>query len=114
MGVKRLVLLVILGSSLCWAQADDSKPAPTNIPGAQYPFIHSDSSVTFRVRTKFAIVRQNKLNEILYDNIVSFQSFMELGKCAFRQVERLRSVVFVFSDCRGISRETCDVMTALA
>ena len=37
MGIKRLVLLVILGSGLCWAQADDSQPAPTNIPGAEYP-----------------------------------------------------------------------------
>ena len=68
MGVKRLVLLVILGSSLCWAQADDSKPAPSNIPGAEYPLVHSDLTVSFRVRA---------------DQAQKVQLLMELGQSTY-------------------------------
>jgi hypothetical protein len=35
--------------AVCWAQTDDSKPATTNVRGAEYPRIHSDGRVTFRV-----------------------------------------------------------------
>jgi enterochelin esterase family protein len=30
--------------------AVDGKPASTNIPGAEYPSIHADLSVTFRIK----------------------------------------------------------------
>jgi hypothetical protein len=37
--------------ALCWAQpAADSKPAASNVPGAEYPRVHSDLRVTFRLR----------------------------------------------------------------
>ncbi len=39
-------LLFVAG---CWAQTDDSKPAITNVRGAEYPRVHSDGRVTFRV-----------------------------------------------------------------
>jgi enterochelin esterase-like enzyme len=48
---KHIVSLAILTCGLCLGQtADDSVPASTNVPGAAYPRIHSDNSVTFRVR----------------------------------------------------------------
>ena len=41
---------MIMSCGLCFAQAaDDSKPATSNVPGAEYPRIHSDLRVTFRV-----------------------------------------------------------------
>ena len=47
----RLVLAVfVMVSGFAWAQGgDDSKPAVSNVPGAQYPRIHPDLRVTFRV-----------------------------------------------------------------
>src|SRR2546427_10304336 len=40
----------MLACGLAWAQgADDSKPAPTNMPNAGYPRVHSDYRVTFRL-----------------------------------------------------------------
>src|SRR5690348_2385203 len=47
----RIVLWALLGSALCWGQrADECKPSSLNIPGAPYPCIHADRSVTFRVQ----------------------------------------------------------------
>jgi len=50
--MKRLLMLLALSAgtcSLCWAQAgDDSRPAPSNLPGAEFPRIHSDLRITFR------------------------------------------------------------------
>ena len=45
-----LSTLSILACGLCWGQAaSDCKPASTNIQGAQYPCVYSDSRVTFHV-----------------------------------------------------------------
>jgi len=39
-----------MACGLCWSQApDDSAPATSNIPSAQYPRIHSDLRITFQV-----------------------------------------------------------------
>jgi enterochelin esterase-like enzyme len=47
--VRALTLLAIV-SGVAWAQAGgDSKPATSNVPGAQYPRIQPDSRVAFRV-----------------------------------------------------------------
>ena len=44
------VLSIAAISSVAWAQAvNDSRPATSNLPGAEYPRVHSDSRVTFRV-----------------------------------------------------------------
>jgi enterochelin esterase-like enzyme len=41
--------MVAIGG-VAWAQgADDSKPATSNLPGAEYPRVHSDLRVTFRL-----------------------------------------------------------------
>ena len=44
------VILALAAVGLCRGQAgDDSRPATSNLPGAEYPRIHSDLRVTFRV-----------------------------------------------------------------
>jgi enterochelin esterase-like enzyme len=48
--MRHIPIIAILACSLCPAQTpDDSKPAATNVMGAQYPRIHADLRVTFRV-----------------------------------------------------------------
>jgi enterochelin esterase-like enzyme len=49
------VLIALTMSPLCRAQADepaadDSRPASSNVPGADYPRIHSDLRITFRLK----------------------------------------------------------------
>jgi enterochelin esterase-like enzyme len=47
--MKYFLLPLILGA-MCWGQgAADCKPSSLNIPGAPYPCVHADRSVTFRV-----------------------------------------------------------------
>jgi len=56
--MKRVLLalgvLTMLFSTWCFAQStdpsNDSKPASSNVPGAEYPRIHSDLRVTFRLK----------------------------------------------------------------
>jgi len=46
----RSILLALVSYGLCWGQApEDCKPSSLNIPGAPYPCVHADRSVTFRV-----------------------------------------------------------------
>jgi enterochelin esterase-like enzyme len=46
----RIILTAMLACGSCWAQASDCKPSSLNIPGAPYPCVHPDRSVTFRVQ----------------------------------------------------------------
>ena len=48
----RAVLLRIAAACTltCMLGADDSQPAPTNLRGAEYPRVHSDNRVTFRLK----------------------------------------------------------------
>src|ERR1035438_5120649 len=49
--MKAILLLSTLACAFCWGQAaDDSKPASTNIMGQEYPRVHADHRVTFRLR----------------------------------------------------------------
>src|ERR1017187_2149245 len=49
--MKRIPILTVLACVACWGQAaDDSKPASSNVMGSEYPRVHSDSRVTFRVK----------------------------------------------------------------
>jgi enterochelin esterase-like enzyme len=50
MKLKKTLFLMALGCSICFGQSDKSYPAPTNIPGAEYPKIHTDDRVTFRIQ----------------------------------------------------------------
>ena len=43
------ILVIWCGVSFC-ALADEGKPASSNVPGREYPRIHDDLSVTFRVK----------------------------------------------------------------
>lgn len=46
-----LLAAAVLASAVCWAQpADGSRPASTNVMNAEYPKVHPDRSVTFRIR----------------------------------------------------------------
>ncbi len=49
------LLLTIAACGFAWAQAaGDSQPATSNLPGAEYPRVHSDLRVTFRVNAPTA------------------------------------------------------------
>jgi enterochelin esterase-like enzyme len=50
MTLKKTLFLMTLGCSISFGQSDNSYPAPTNIPGAEYPKIHADRRVTFRIQ----------------------------------------------------------------
>jgi enterochelin esterase family protein len=42
-------ILVLLGGTVCWGQANECKPSSLNIPGAPYPCVYPDHRVSFRV-----------------------------------------------------------------
>jgi enterochelin esterase-like enzyme len=69
--IKRLLLVIIFVCGWCWGQEGDSRPAPTNIPGAEYPRLHSDLSATFRVQA---------------DHAQKVQLLMELGQSTYDMV----------------------------
>jgi enterochelin esterase-like enzyme len=45
-----ITVLVLVFNLTCIAQSNDSKPASTNVQGAEYPKIDSQSKVTFRIK----------------------------------------------------------------
>ncbi len=48
--MRIVVVIALLTCRLCLAQsADECKPSILNVPGAQYPCVHPDNRVTFRV-----------------------------------------------------------------
>src|SRR4051812_9497916 len=45
------ISVLVVGSSLASAdEPDPGVPAPTNVRGAEYPRVHADSRVTFRIK----------------------------------------------------------------
>ena len=48
--IYRTFTVALLACAFCWAQADDSQPASTNVRGAAYPRVHPDRGVTFRFK----------------------------------------------------------------
>jgi 1,4-alpha-glucan branching enzyme len=46
----RITLLSILMCGFSWAQTDDSRPATSNVRGAEYPRVHNDLRVTFQIK----------------------------------------------------------------
>ena len=48
--MRTLLALSLLACGLSGARADDAKPATSNVPRAEYPRIHPDHRVTFRLR----------------------------------------------------------------
>jgi enterochelin esterase-like enzyme len=65
---KNILLAVVLLCGSCWAQDGHSGPAPTNIPGAEFPRLNSDLSATFRIRA---------------DQARKVQLLMELGQSTY-------------------------------
>jgi enterochelin esterase family protein len=67
MKFKAILIALLVTCGVCWGQvADDSKPASTNIMGAEYPRIHSDLSVTFQLKAPDAQKVQVRMGKI-YD-----------------------------------------------
>ena len=66
------IVLIALLIATCWAQSAGSHPASTNIPGAQFPRINPDRSVTFRVQA---------------DQAQKVQLLMELGQSTYDMVK---------------------------
>jgi enterochelin esterase-like enzyme len=64
-----LVLLVGLLCASCWAQGFKAQPAPTNVPGANFPRLNSDMSATFRVQAERAQKVQLLLGLTPYDMV---------------------------------------------
>jgi enterochelin esterase family protein len=48
--MKSIVTLLLLAGSLTAAPADDGKPASSNVPRAEYPRVHADGRVSFRLK----------------------------------------------------------------
>jgi enterochelin esterase-like enzyme len=48
--MRRFQILVLLACAVPPAQADDAKPAATNVPRAEYPKVQPDGRVTFRLK----------------------------------------------------------------
>jgi enterochelin esterase-like enzyme len=66
--IKHVLLPMILLCGSCWAQNGSSGPAPTNLPGAEFPRLNSNLSVTFRVKA---------------DQAQKVQLLMELGQSTY-------------------------------
>lgn len=61
----RTLLMVALAAGLCPGQAaDEGKPATTNVMGAEYPRVHADLSVTFRIKAPDAKKVQVDLGQL--------------------------------------------------
>jgi enterochelin esterase-like enzyme len=48
--MRSLLGLSFVALAVCGAQSDDGKPATSNVPRAEYPRIHADQRVTFRLK----------------------------------------------------------------
>jgi len=49
--MRNLVILQILALGLCWGQsADESKPASSNVMGAEFPRVFADGRASFRLK----------------------------------------------------------------
>ena len=46
---RTLIIALALGASMAQAPADDSRPASSNVLNAQYPRVHADNRLTFRL-----------------------------------------------------------------
>ena len=61
----RTAVWMTLACGMCWGQpAGDSKPAGSNVPGAEYPRIHSDLRVTFQLKAPEARRVQLRLGKV--------------------------------------------------
>lgn len=68
MKLKRILFAIVLCGT-CWAQGLKPQPAPSNVPGAEFPRLNSDLSATFRVQAEQAQKVQLLLGMIPYDMV---------------------------------------------
>jgi hypothetical protein len=62
---KTGLLPTVLACALCYGQiANDSQPASTNVTGAEYPRVHSDLRVAFRLEAPDEKEVQVRLGQI--------------------------------------------------
>jgi hypothetical protein len=48
--MRTFLALLVLACGTTELQADDAKPATSNVPRAEYPPVHADGRVSFRLR----------------------------------------------------------------
>jgi enterochelin esterase family protein len=66
--MKTVPIISMLACGICWAQAaDDSRPASTNVMGAQYPRVYSDSRAAFQLKAPDAKTVQVQIGGAKYD-----------------------------------------------
>jgi len=71
---------MVLASGMCRGQANHQGPAPTNIPGSEYPRINADLSATFRIQAEHAQTVQLllELGQSKYDMTRALDGFWEV------------------------------------
>jgi enterochelin esterase-like enzyme len=77
---RRWLVAMVLASGLCRGQANHSGPAPTNIPGSEFPRINADLSATFRIEAEHAQKVQllMELGQSIYDMTRLSDKFWEV------------------------------------
>jgi len=71
---------MVLASGMCRGQVNHPGPAPTNIPGSEYPRINADLSATFRIEAEHARAVQLllELGQSIYDMTRAPDGFWEV------------------------------------
>lgn len=78
--IGHIACITIVAFGLCWGQGSGAEPASTNIPGAEYPRINADHSVTFRIEAAQAQKVQLSLGfgQSTYDMVKNKDGFWEV------------------------------------
>ncbi len=77
---KSWLVAIVIVSAACEGQMNRPGPAPTNIPGSEFPRLNSDLSATFRVQANHAQKVQllMELGQATYDMIKAPDGFWEV------------------------------------
>jgi enterochelin esterase-like enzyme len=80
MRVRRWLVTMVLASGMCRGQTNHQGPAPTNIPGSEYPRINADLSATFRIQAEHSHTVQLllELGQSKYDMTRAPDGFWEV------------------------------------
>jgi hypothetical protein len=77
---KYVLLAIVIACTSGWGQELKSGPAPTNVPGSEFPRLNSDLSATFRVKAEQAQKVQllMELGQSTYDMAKNTDGFWEV------------------------------------
>ena len=102
---RRIALVSILLSGLCWAKNGALRPT-TNILDAEFPRINSDLSATFRVQADQAQKVQllMELGQSTYDMVKGKEDYVRSGICRRPQARRDESLCTRRRDMTGALR----------